>query len=337
MHAAVVAGHLCVDIVPDLPALPASRPGELAEVGPLRLSAGGCVANTGGDLAALGATVAVVGDVGDDELGTVLVRLLADRGTSTDQVRRRARQSTSYSIVLQPPGRDRSFWHHVGANAAFDGSAVELDGAGLLHVGYPSLLPGLVAADGEPLEALLTRARTAGITTSVDLAVLDPDSPAGALDWPRLLARILPLVDVISPSADDVRTALRVEPEGLDETAERLVALGAAVAMATGGPHGLALRTADAGRLEDAGALFADADRRRAWAGRAAFVPAPDVEVRSTLGAGDAATAGLLYGLLAGLDPESSLELAADTAGARVAGTTIARAGVSSVTRVAPA
>ena len=325
MRAAIVAGHLCLDLIPELPALPGTGPGDLAEVGALRLSPGGCVANTGGDLAALGATVVAVGDVGDDELGAVLVHMLAERGTRTDQVRRLPGHSTSYSIVLQPPGRDRSFWHHVGANAAFDGSAIELDGADLLHVGYPSLLPALMASDADPLVALLTRARTAGVTTSLDLAVLDPDSPAVALDWPRLLARILPLVDVMTPSADDVRTALRVEPERLDQTADRLVGLGAAVGMVTGGPEGLALRTADAGRLEEAGALFADEQQRRTWAGRADFTPAPKVEVRTTLGAGDAATAGLLYGLLVGLDPGASLRLAAETAAARVAGTAITR------------
>ncbi|PZR93304.1 MAG: carbohydrate kinase family protein [Candidatus Nephthysia bennettiae] len=325
MRAAVVAGHLCVDLVPELRALPSTGPGDLAEVGALHLSAGGCVANTGGDLAALGATVAAVGDVGDDELGAVLVHLLAERGTRTDQVRRLPGHSTSYSIVLQPPGRDRSFWHHVGANAAFDGSAVDLDGADLLHVGYPSLLPALMASDADPLVALLTRARTAGVTTSLDLAVLDPDSPAVALDWPGLLARILPLVDVMTPSADDMRTALRLEPEGLDETADRLVGLGAAVVMVTGGTDGLALRTANARRLEDAGALFADERRQRAWAGRVDFTPAPKVEVRTTLGAGDAATAGLLYGVLAGLDPGASLRLAAETAAARVAGAAIGR------------
>lgn len=49
-----------------------------------------------------------------------------------------------------------------------------------------------MAFDADPLVALLTRARKAGVTTPLDLAVLDPDSPAVALDWPRLLARIGP-------------------------------------------------------------------------------------------------------------------------------------------------
>jgi sugar/nucleoside kinase (ribokinase family) len=307
MRAAVVAGHLCLDLVPELSGVPRTGPGDLTEIGPLRLAPGGCVANTGGDLAALGAPVTVVGDVGADALGEVLVRRLAERGLRTEQVRPVAGHATSYTVVLQPPGRDRTFWHHVGANAAFDGAAVALDGASLLHVGYPSLLPALIAGGGDPLVALLTRAREAGITTSLDLAVLDPGYTA---DWPALLARILPLVDVITPSAEDVRSALRVGPEPLETSAERLLGLGAAVAMVTGGPDGLALRTA-----ERAGALLG-----RAWAGRAEFTPAPAVEVRTTLGAGDAATAGLLYGVLAGLDPPAALALAARTAATRVAG-----------------
>jgi sugar/nucleoside kinase (ribokinase family) len=324
MRTAVVAGHLCVDLVPELSALPHTGPGELAEIGPLRVSPGGCVANTGGDLAALGAPVTAVADVGDDELGTLLVRLLAERGPRTDHVRRLAGHATSYTIVLQPPGHDRSFWHHVGANAAFDGSALALDGAGLLHLGYPSLLPALLAADGDPLVALLTRARRAGVTTSLDLAVVSPESPAGRLGWPRLLARILPLVDLITPSTEDVRSALGLAPEALAETADRLVGLGAAVAMVTGGADGLALRTADAGRLAAAGGLFAEERRRQAWAGYRESMPALAVEVRTTLAAGDAATAGLLYGVLAGLDPAASLRLAAQTAAARVAGRAIA-------------
>ena len=329
MRSAVVAGHVCVDLTPELPTLPASRPGELTEVGPMRVSPGGCVANTGGDLTALGATVHVVGDAGDDELGAALVQMLATRGMRTDQIRRLPGRSTSYSIVLQPPGRDRAFWHHVGANAAFDGSDVDLSGAGLLHVGYPSLLPALTASGGVALEALLTRARAAGVTTSLDLAVLDPASPAAALDWPALLARVLPLVDVLTPSIDDVRTALHLDadpgPAGLLELARRLVGMGAGIVMLTAGPAGLALSTADAARLAAAGALLADPGRQDEWSAQEHFTPTLPVEVRTTLGAGDAATAGLLYGLLADLDPVAALQLAAQTAATRVSGEPIGR------------
>ena len=87
MRSVVVAGHVCVDFIPELPAVAGTGPGELLEVGPLAVHAGGCVANTGGDLAALGAAVDVVGDVGADELGTLLAALLRARGTRTDQLR----------------------------------------------------------------------------------------------------------------------------------------------------------------------------------------------------------------------------------------------------------
>jgi 6-phosphofructokinase 2 len=83
--------------------------------------------------------------------------------------------------------------------------------------------------------------------------------------------------------------------------------------MVTGGADGLVLRTD-----ERAGALLG-----RAWADRAEHLPALPVEVRTTLGAGDAATAGLIYGVLAGLDPRAALELAARTAATRVAGEAI--------------
>ena len=56
MRSVVVAGHVCVDFIPEIPSGAATEPGELLEVGPLTVAAGGCVANTGGDLAALAPT-----------------------------------------------------------------------------------------------------------------------------------------------------------------------------------------------------------------------------------------------------------------------------------------
>jgi sugar/nucleoside kinase (ribokinase family) len=322
MRTVLVAGHICVDLMPRLSALPRSAPGELVQIGPLDIFPGGCVANTGGALAALGAPVQAVGDVGDDDLGALLVRLLATRGTNVDQVRPVPGRTTSYTIVVQPAGRDRSFWHHVGANAGFDGAGLHLSGADLLHVGYPSLLPALSASGGAPLVDLLGRARAAGLTTSLDLAVVDSSSAAG-LDWPALLRRVLPHVDVLTPSVDDVRTTLYPDlgtgPAHLREAARRLVDLGAGVVMVTGGPAGAHLCTADQARLARAGAVF-DGARAHRWALHDRPEAARPIEVRMTVGSGDAATAGLLYGLLADLDPGPSLELAMDTAARRTSG-----------------
>jgi sugar/nucleoside kinase (ribokinase family) len=318
MPHALVAGHVCVDLAPRLATLPRSAPGALEEVGPLAVSAGGCVSNTGSALAALGTSVQVVADAGDDPLGRVLVELLAARGVGTDRVRLLPGRSTSYTIVVQPDGHDRSFWHHVGANAGFDGAAVDLAGADLLHVGYPSLLPALVADGGAGLHALLARARAAGLTTSLDLAVLDPTAAARD-DWPALLRRVLPLVDVLTPSVDDVRSALG--PAGGDDPrdqARRLVDLGAAVVMVTAGSAGARLCTSGPDRLGAGGDLLAA--RAAGWGDVELGAPAPQVPVRTTLGTGDAASAGLLHGLLDGRGPAESLELAMATAGRVLSG-----------------
>ena len=318
MPSAIVAGHVCVDLIPQLEALPDIGPGELAEVGPLTAAPGGCVANTGGVLAALGAEVAVAGDAGDDELGALLTATLGARGLDTAQIRRRAGETTSYSVVLQAPGRDRSFWHHVGANARFDGASLDLEGIGLLHVGYPSLLPALTASGGEALAALLERARAQGATTSLDLAVIDPESAAARIDWRALLERLMPLVDIISPSIEDLRTGPGLDGE-LPELARALVDMGAAVALVTASADGLALCTGDAERLRRAGPLLARAAER--WSGEALAIPAIEVEVvRSTLAAGDAASGGLLWGVLDGRGPHASLRLAAEVAAAQVSG-----------------
>jgi sugar/nucleoside kinase (ribokinase family) len=316
MHRTVVAGHVCVDLVPRLATLPRSAPGDLELVGPLGMAPGGCVANTGCTLAALGAPVEVVGDAGDDELGRTLVRLMTARGVDTGGIRLVPGRSTSYSVVVQPAGHDRSFWHHVGANAEFDGAAVDLTGAGLVHVGYPPLLPALAADGGAGLHAVLSRARAAGLTTSLDLAVLDPASPAAREDWPALLRRVLPLVDVLTPSVDDLRSVFGPAWNDLD-AASLLVELGAAVAMVTAGSAGARLCTAGPERFAEAGVVLADLDPA-AWSHGDLRAAAPDVPVRTTVGAGDAATAGLLFGLLTNLDPERSLDLAMRTAGRRL-------------------
>jgi sugar/nucleoside kinase (ribokinase family) len=327
MRRALVAGHVCVDLRPRLARLPTSAPGALEEIGPLAVSPGGCVSNTGAALAGLGTPVEVVGDAGDDELGRVLVALLAARGVDPERIRLLPGASTSYTIVVQPDGHDRSFWHHVGANAGFDGTAVDLTGpdlarTDLLHVGYPSLLPALAADGGAGLHALLARARAAGLTTSLDLAVLDP-AGAAREDWGALLRRVLPLVDVLTPSVDDIASAFGpaagTEP---DDQARRLVDLGAAVVMVTAGSAGAHLCTAGTARLAAGGAVLAGV---RGWNDVDRGAGAPDVPVCTTVGTGDAASAGLLHGLLTGLRPDEGLELAMATAGRVLAGQPPAR------------
>jgi sugar/nucleoside kinase (ribokinase family) len=335
MNTAVVAGHVCVDLVPSLSVIPPMTPGVLAEVGRLGVSAGGCVGGTGRALAELGTPTRLAAVVGDDKLGEILLSQLNQFAPDTSGVVRHGGRSTSYSIVLEPDGQDRAFWHHSGANHLFDGTALDLTGASLLHLGYPSLLPALYGADGEPWIVLLRRARRDGVITSLDLATVDPRSPAADVNWRRLLSRVLPLTDLISPSVEDLTSALgRSAPRSLEEVAAmagELLALGAAVVLLTAGRSGMLLATGSRSRLEAAGAGLAE--QAGAWADRRLWVPSVAVKVRTTTGAGDAATAGLVHAVLQGLDPEAAAQSAARSAARRIGGPDLAETNVKEMTR----
>ena len=313
-----VAGHVCLDLTPSLDHAPGLEPGLLYEVGAMAASAGGCVANTGAQLARLGVAVSLFADVGDDALASMLRDAVSQRGLDASGFRTVV-GSTSYSVVIQPPHADRTFWHHVGANRTFDGSAVQLDGLDALHVGYPSILPGLVAHAARPLIALFERAHAARVVTSLDLAVVSEPDDGTSASWRSLLAAFLPHTDVVTPSVDDLTSAtgavIDITPQGLIDAARDLVRQGAAIAAVSAGPHGIGLATGSRERFAAAGALVSSLD---GWSDEALWLPAPRIDnVATTTGAGDAATAGFLAALMSRQSPAETLAMSI-TAGARV-------------------
>lgn len=323
MKRAMVAGHVCADLVPELTRHAEITPGRLTDVGPLQIRPGGCVANTGGGLALLGAPVRLAADVGDDELGQLVRRMLATTEADMSGVRTVA-GTTSYSVVFDPPGGDRAFWHHLGTNRHFDGSRVDVADVDLLHLGYPTALPKLYADDGAHLVELLCRARRCDVTTSVDVSTVDPGSDAASVDWPVVLRKVLPYVDVFTPSVDDLTAALGAEAGGGDSDPRMMGRLaiehGAAVVLVTDGPRGMHLLAGDRARLAGAGRCFAG---RADWAGQALSVSAEVVPGARTTGAGDAAAAGLIYGILSGAGPSTALRYAAAAAADAVRGRTL--------------
>lgn len=88
MFDAVIAGHICLDIHPDLSGENRESfdriflPGRLIEAGPAAFSAGGAVSNTGLALNKLGVSAHLVGKVGDDLFGHALRQILASHGGS---------------------------------------------------------------------------------------------------------------------------------------------------------------------------------------------------------------------------------------------------------------
>jgi len=319
----VVAGHVSLDVFPELRGPVALEPGGLVVAGPARFSTGGVVSNTGLALHCLGVDVRLVGRIGDDLFGRAVLEAftrIAPRLAEHLVVSRE--EATSYTLVFSPPGVDRSFVACPGANATFTAADVahsQVAGARLFHFGYPPLMPLMYAQGGAQLAALFERVRRWGAATSLDMCACDPGSEAGAVDWEGVLAATLPHVDVFAPSLDEVLFMLeRSEPAATDRArlarlSGRLIDLGASVAAIKLGDRGLYLRTSSDTRRIEAFAARAGVDAA-AW--RDAEVMAPCFEpsaVAGTTGSGDATIAGLLAALLRGADP-----LAAATAATAV-------------------
>jgi sugar/nucleoside kinase (ribokinase family) len=332
---AVVAGHICLDIIPTIAAPPTPtetliQPGKLLSVGPAALSTGGAVSNTGLALHRLGIPTRLMGKVGDDLFGSAILDLVRRRdpalaaGMIVDPT-----GASSYSVVISAPGIDRSFLHCPGTNDTFAAADVALDqiaDAALFHFGYPPLMRAMYADTGRQLIDLFHQVKAAGVATSLDTAHVDLDGPPGQVDWAALLHGVLPAVDFLLPSFEEVlfmldraefaqvaahpgndSLAAKAGMARLRSVADRLIALGVAVVGLKLGEQGMLLRTtADQARLAKCGKLGLGPE----WAGRELFAPAYAVQVIGTTGAGDCAVAGFLAALLRGLGPDAALTAA---------------------------
>jgi len=317
-----VMGYLCLDLYPDLSENRAWKwePGMLREVGSCAGLPGGAVGNTGLALHRLGIPVRLAARIGDDLFGRTLTECFhrALPGPAI-HLKTGADSSTGYSIVLNPPGQDRMFLVHRGSNDALTaGDAAEdlLDGAALLHFGYPPLCRRFAENGGAELRELFRNAHRRGIVTSLDMSLPAPGSFSAALDWPEYLRRVLPETDLFLPSIDELTLMLKpTEKEPvlrLRQMADRLLGYGAAVVVIKLGKNGLYLKTTGgARRLKTLEPLLGG--NTESWRDREYLAPCRSVRVAGTTGAGDAAIAGFLAGAVTGASAAEAARLAVGT------------------------
>jgi sugar/nucleoside kinase (ribokinase family) len=326
-----VAGHICLDVFPTLSGgVELFKPGQTVEAGPVVFATGGPVSNTGLALHKLDVPVRLMGKVGDDLFGQAILHILNERSPElADGMIVAPGEATSYSIILSTPHADRMLIHAPGCNATFGVGDVRydvLENVQHFHFGYPPLMERMYAANGAELATLFQHVQEAGLTTSLDLCMPDPESAAGRADWQAILAATLPYVDVFLPSAEEIllmlhrplfdsfaalpgtiRPLQHITPSLVSEMGQRLLDMGAKIVALKLGERGLYVRTASAGVLARMGRSQVDVAE---WSNRELWMPCFAVDVVGTTGAGDATIAGFLAGFVYGMSPESSLETA---------------------------
>ncbi len=312
-----VCGHIAVDIIPAFPSAgkvsigTLLSPGNLVEVGSAAIATGGAVSNTGVALHRLGAQVALIGKVGDDVFGEMTVRTLdrIDPALASRLIRARG-EASSYTLVISPPETDRIFLHCPGVNDTFSDEDVpygDLRDFGHFHFGYPPLMKRMIEEGGVRLERMLSRIKGMGISTSLDMALPGAGTGAYELDWPRILEKALPHVDLFMPSLEEALLMAdkpvyedllrsfgkeelcgKAPVETIRSLAERLLGYGCGMVVLKLGSSGLYVRSAE----------------RELWA------PCFRAEVVGTTGAGDSTIAGFLYGTRNGLPLERTMTAA---------------------------
>jgi sugar/nucleoside kinase (ribokinase family) len=262
-------GLIVADVIANpLEALP--EPGTLEPCPHISLHVGGCAANTGSALAKLGLDSGICGAVGEDGFGSFLRQELCGRGLNLKGLKIMPATASSASIVAVNRKGERSFAHHVGANAKI--SAKDFDWGfiskhKILHVGGSFLMPRL---DGKPLAGVLKQARKMGLKTSLD-TVYNP-----SLDWAKVLKPCLSHLDYFLPSYEEARQISgKREPDAMVRVFQ---SLGASVVAIKMGEKGSYVHDGKTGQR----------------------IPAPKIKPVDTTGAGDAFCGGFLAGILKG-------------------------------------
>jgi sugar/nucleoside kinase (ribokinase family) len=230
----------------------------------LETHVGGNAANTSIALATLGTPVRIVGAVGRDPQGRFVLDALARAGVDVGAMSTLDAQTASTVVLVNAAG-NRKFLHRPGASA--DAFSAPLDFpppliAKMSHYHLASLfiLPNFRAH----APATLSRARAAGLTTSLDTNW----DPRGM--WLRDLAPCLRDLDFLFMNEDEARMVSgSADPA---EAAAAVLSHGVRTSVMKLGPRGCAIYT----------------DQREV------LCPAFEVEVKDTTGAGDCFVAGFL-------------------------------------------
>lgn len=294
----VALGDLNIDIIAQFGSYPDKGQDALAYS--TEFHCGGSAANTAIALARMGLEVVLISRVGPDSLALKALNSLSEAGVMPSGLQRDPAAMTGLMYVIVTPDGERTILGHRGANTLTDPAQVreeDIRNARLFHLSGYALL-----AEPQRSAALLALeiACRHGLIVTLDPGMTVSEA---ALDEMRAL---FPVVDILLPNLPEAQGL-----SGADSPQDCLRLLSAA------GVGVVALKLGKEGCLigGEEGVLH---------------VPAFDVEARDSTGAGDFYSAGIIAGVLGGLDLRGAAVLGnamGAMASARVgAGTSVPRA-----------
>ncbi len=301
----VIAGNILVDIVKNIDCYP--NVGMLSNIYNVSRAVGGCVPNTGINLAKIDRSIPIIaiGKVGDDEYGRYVISRMQRFGLDTSKVLVSSSAPTSFSDVMSMPSGERTFFHARGANAEFSIEDIDVNSidAAIFHIGYILLLDCFDKEDreyGTVMAHLLHDVQSRGIKTSIDVV---SDSTA---DYPAKISPALKYSDYAIMNEIESTNIFGLNPrdesgkldiKNIKETAIKMAKLG--------------VREKVIIHAKEAGFCY-DCKTERFTA-----VPSlkiPKELIKGSVGAGDSYCSGCLYGLYNGLSDEEILKFASSAA-----------------------
>ena len=234
----------------------------------VEIHGGGCAYNTGVDMSRLGLKVCVMGLVGDDAFGDLLLDFLKKENVDISGIQKTNKAGTSFSFVMVEGRGQRRIYTSFGASGLLchnDVCLKQIDDSKLLHIGGACMLNAL---DGEGEVELLRYARSAGTLTCMD--------PVYRPETAHLIVQCLPYLDYFFPNTEE-----SVHITGYSEPADQLRFY------LEGGVKIAGIKTGGYGCLVS--------DGKTLWT-----MGIYDVPVVDTCGAGDAFVGGFLYSAIKG-------------------------------------